>query len=72
MARLWIGADPIGERGDDRRIARSQLLPVSDRTLRAAASAVPQRSLFLPAWLLAVMLFLFERRLAARPRSESL
>jgi len=73
IARLWVGADPVGERGDDRRIARSQLLPVSDRTLRSAASAVPpsQRSLFLPAWLLAVLLFLFERRTAARPRTRS-
>ena len=71
MARLWVGADPGGERGDDRRIARSQLLPVSDRTLRSAASAGPQRSLFLPAWLLAVLLFLLERQLAARPRTRS-
>ena len=73
MARLWVGADPVGERGNDRRIAHSQLLPVSDRTLRSASSAgsPPQRSLFLAAWLLAVLLFLFERRLAARPRSRA-
>jgi hypothetical protein len=72
MARLWIGPDTVAERGDDRRIALSQLLPASDRALRSPASAVPQRSLFLPTWLLAVMLFLFERRLAARSRSRNL
>ncbi|MGH7614908.1 MAG: BatA domain-containing protein [Gemmatimonadales bacterium] len=72
VARLWIGADPAGERGDKRRIATSQLLPVSDPALRPAASAVPQYSLFLPAWLLAVLLFLFERWLAERPRTASL
>lgn len=73
MARLWVGAARLAERGDDRRIARSQLLPASDRTLRSAPSAgPPQRSLFLAAWVLAVLLFLLERRLAARPRRKSL
>jgi hypothetical protein len=71
MARLWIGPDTVGERGDDRRIALSQLLPASNRVLRSPASAVLLRSLFLPAWLLAVMLFLFERQLAARPHRRS-
>ena len=71
MARLWIGADTVGEQGDDRRMSLSQLLPVSDRALRSPAPAVPRRSLFLQAWLLAVMLFLCERWLAARPRSRS-
>jgi hypothetical protein len=72
MARLWIGPDTVGERGDERRIALSQLLPANDRALRSSASTVPQRSLSLPAWLLAVMLFLLERWLAARPPSRSL
>jgi hypothetical protein len=72
MARLWIGPDTVGERGDDRRIALNQLLPTSDRTLRSSAPAVSQQSWFLPAWLLAVLLFLFERRLALRPRGRSL
>ena len=71
MARLWIGPAPVGERGDDRHIAHSQLLPVSDRTLESAASAGHQRSLFLPTWLVAVLLFLLERRLAARPRTRT-
>jgi hypothetical protein len=72
MARLWIGPDTIGERGDDRRIALNQLLPASERARRSHASIVPQRSWFLPAWLLAVVLFLVERWLVARPRSRSL
>ncbi|HEY7685478.1 MAG TPA: BatA domain-containing protein [Gemmatimonadales bacterium] len=70
MARLWVGADPVGKRSDDRRIAHSQLLPVSDRTLHSAASVGHQRSLFLPAWLVAVLLFVFERRLAGRARTR--
>jgi hypothetical protein len=72
MARLWIGPDTIGERGDDRRIALNQLLPASDRAPRSPGFAVPQRSGFLPTWLLAVVLFLFERWLVARPRSRTL
>ena len=72
MARLWIGPDSIGERGDDRRIALSQLLPETARAPRPPASTVPRRSLFLPAWMLAVMLFLFERRLAAHPRNGTM
>jgi len=70
MARLWIGLDSISERGDDRRIALSQLLPETARAPRSPASTVPQRSLFLPAWLLAVVLFLVERRLAAHTRDR--
>ncbi len=71
LARVWIGPDTLGAWRDARRIALSQLLPTGDPAPRPPASAVPLRSLFLPAWLLAVLLFLLERRLATHPRSRS-
>jgi hypothetical protein len=72
LARIWAGPDPADSRGDDRRIALSQLLPAYDSTAASsrAPSAPPirRRSLFLPAWLLTLVLFGFERWLAAQPR----
>ena len=75
LARIWAGPDSADSRGDDRPIALSQLLPAHDST--AASSRAPsgppmrRRSLFLPVWLLALVLFGIERWLAAQPRRRT-
>lgn len=67
MARLWATLDVGREAGAEQRIALSQLLPAIDRGSLTLATG-PRRSLFLPAWLLAVLLFLAERWWSQRRR----
>jgi hypothetical protein len=74
LARIWVGPDSVDLRGDERPIALSQLLPAHD-SAAVSSRALPRlpirrRSLFLPVWLLALVLFGFERWLAARPRRQ--
>jgi hypothetical protein len=66
IARLWIGADSTRVERDDRPIALSQVLPAYEPQPNARAAAPGARSLFLPLWLIALGLFLAERRIAAR------
>ena len=66
IARLWIGADSTRLERDDRPIALSQVLPAYEPRPSARAAAAGARSLFLPLWLIALGLFLAERRIAAR------
>jgi aerotolerance regulator-like protein len=66
IAPLWIGADSTRLERDDRPIALSQVLPAYDPQPSARAGAAGARSLFLPLWLIALGLFLTERRSAAR------
>ena len=65
IARLWIGADSTRLERDDRPIALSQVLPAYEPQPSALA-VTGARSLFLPLWLIALGLFLVERRIAAR------
>jgi hypothetical protein len=66
MARLWIGSDSTRIERDDRPIALSQVAPAYDRRVGAGVAATGTRSLFLPLWLIAVGLFLAERRIVMR------
>ncbi|HET7249856.1 MAG TPA: hypothetical protein VFI79_08425, partial [Gemmatimonadales bacterium] len=66
MARLWIGADSTRTERDGRPIALSQVAPAYDPRRQPATPATGARSLFLPLWLIAVGLFLVERRVATR------
>jgi aerotolerance regulator-like protein len=66
MARLWIGADSTRTERDGRPIALSQVVPAYDPRGQPASPATGARSLFLPLWLIAVGLFLVERRVATR------
>ena len=66
MARLWArDADATAEA--EPRIALSQLLPAVDSGPQTAPPG-PHRPLFVPVWLLAVLLFLTERWWSQRPR----
>jgi len=64
MARLWIGSDSTRIQRDDRPIALSQVAPAYDPRVGSGGAATGARSLFLPLWLIAVALFLVERRIA--------
>jgi hypothetical protein len=64
MARLWIGSDSTRIERDDRPIALSQVAPAYDPQVDSGVAATGARSLFLPLWLIAVGLFLVERRIA--------
>jgi len=66
VARLWIGPDSTRIERDDRPIALSQILPAYDQHRSAPSAAAGARSLFLPLWLIAVGLFLLERRIVMR------
>jgi len=66
ISRLWIGSDSTRLDRDDRPIAESQVLPAYEAPRGRAAPGAGARSLFLPVWLIAVGLFLAERRIAAR------
>jgi hypothetical protein len=66
IARLWIGADSTRLERDNRPIALSQVLPAYEPRPSPRAAAAGARSLFLPLWLIALGLFLAERRIAAR------
>jgi hypothetical protein len=66
MARLWIGTDSTRSGRDDRPIALSQVAPAYDRRVDAGVAAAGAHSLFLPLWLIAVGLFLVERRIVMR------
>jgi hypothetical protein len=66
MARLWIGSDSTRIERDDRPIALSQVTPAYDPRVGSAIAAPGARSLFLPLWLIAVGLFLVERRIVMR------
>jgi len=66
MARLWIGSDSTRIERDDRPIALSQVAPAYDPRRNAATPASGARSLFFPLWLIAVGLFLVERRIVMR------
>jgi hypothetical protein len=72
LARIWVGADSAVARSDDRLIALNQLLPAHDSAAVPSLTGPPigGRSLFLPAWLLALGLFGLERWLAGRPRRQ--
>jgi aerotolerance regulator-like protein len=66
MARLWIGSDSTRIERDDRPIALSQVAPAYDPRVGSGVAATGTRSLFLPLWLIAVGLFLAERRIVMR------
>jgi aerotolerance regulator-like protein len=66
MARLWIGSDSTRIERDGRPIALSQVVPAYDPRPVAATAASGARSLFLLLWLIAVALFLLERRIVMR------
>jgi hypothetical protein len=66
MARLWIGSDSTRIERDDRPIALSQVAPAYDPRVGSGVAASGARSLFLPLWLIAVGLFLVERRIVMR------
>jgi aerotolerance regulator-like protein len=66
MARLWIGSDSTRIERDDRPIALGQVVPAYDPRPTATTAASGARSLFLPLWLIAVALFLLERRIVMR------
>jgi hypothetical protein len=68
IARLWTGSDSANDSGDDRPIALDQVTPARDPEPRPASAATGARPLFLFAWLLAVGVFLAERRFAATPQ----
>lgn len=65
LAGLWSGPLAAPVVLDDRRIALSQLLPAHDATL-SRARRESARSLFLPLWLLTVLLFAVERWWSSR------
>lgn len=66
IARLWIGADSTRLERDDRPIALSQVLPAHEPPRGPLTTGVDARSLFFSLWLIAVGLFLVERRVATR------
>ena len=66
VARLWIGPDSTRIERDDRPITLSQIVPAYDPHRTAPSAAAGVRSLFLPLWLIAVGLFLLERRIVLR------
>lgn len=66
MARLWIGSDSTRTERDDRPIALSQVAPAYDPRVGSGVADAGARSLFLPLWLIAVGLFLLERRTVMR------
>ena len=66
MARLWIGSDSTRIERDDRPIALSQVAPAYDPRLGSGVATTGAQSLFFPLWLIAVGLFLVERRIATR------
>lgn len=66
IARLWIGPDSSRFARDDRPIAVSQVVPAHDPHLNTVAGVLGAHSLFLFVWLLALGLFLAERRIVAR------
>jgi hypothetical protein len=66
MARLWIGSDSTRIERDDRPIALGQVVPAYDPRPTATTAASGARSLFLPLWLIAVALFLLDRRIVMR------
>ncbi|HET9706802.1 MAG TPA: BatA domain-containing protein [Gemmatimonadales bacterium] len=66
MARLWIGSDSTRIERDDRPIALSQVRPEYDPRVGSGVADMGARSLFLPLWLIAVGLFLVERRIVTR------
>jgi hypothetical protein len=71
LARLWVGPDSASGLVDERRITLGQLLPETSAT--RSASFRPREggtSLFMPLWLVAVVLFGAERWLSRRPRRE--
>ena len=66
MARLWIGADSTRLDRDDRPIALSQVMPAHNAAPDQEPARTGAQSLFVPLWLIAVVLFLLERRIANR------
>lgn len=67
MARLWAASDSNAALVDERRITVHQLTPALD-PVRSTSPSASRRSLYLPAWGLAVLLFLAERWMSQRPR----
>lgn len=68
LARLWTATDSAAATVDDRRITVSQLTPAYDSAQNRGPQSGPRRSLFLPVWALAVLLFFAERWWSRRPR----
>lgn len=71
MARLWAAADSGAWAAPDQRIALSQLLPTRDRDHQPVEAGL-HRSLFVPFWILAILLFLAERWWSQRPPRSAL
>jgi len=62
MARLWAATDSIAAAPDERRVTIRQIIPAQEPRPRAADwSGTSRRSLFMALWVLAALLFLFER-----------
>jgi hypothetical protein len=68
MARLWTATDPVTATVDSPRITVSQLSPAYDGVQNRRPQRERGRSLFLPIWALAVVLFVAERWWSLRPR----
>ena len=66
VARLWIGPDSTHSERDDRPITLTQIVPAYDPNRSTPSAATGARALFLPLWLIAVGLFLLERRIVMR------
>lgn len=67
IARLWATGSVSNAAADHRRITVQQLTPDLDPEAPPAPSNA-RRSLFLPVWVLAMLLFLAERWMSRRPR----
>jgi hypothetical protein len=70
LARLWTAIDSAPATADDRRITVGQLAPAYDSAQSHGARSGPRRSLFLPTWALAVLLFFAERWWSPRRRGS--
>lgn len=72
LVALWTAALPAGPTTgvDDRRLTVSQLLPARDSTPGPVTPETERMSLFLPFWLLSVVLFGVERWLVTHPRGR--
>lgn len=69
MSRLWAAAGMPALAPDNRRMTVQQILPAQSPGRETAYSPnALRRSLFLPFWILAALLFLAERWMSRRPR----
>jgi len=70
LAALWIAPLEALPARDDRPISVRQLLPARDTTPHHPSRGEDGRPLFMPTWILAVLLFAAERWVSGRPRAS--